>query len=64
VQHKYVFYTVELLVPSLIKQQIIVVTLDEKMAEVERLKQSLKSQLDAINGLSAILLGCAFNGEL
>jgi hypothetical protein len=30
------------------------------MAEVERLKQSLKSQLDAINGLSAILLGCAF----
>jgi hypothetical protein len=51
-------------VPSLIKQQIIVVTLDEKMAEVERLKQSLKSQLDAINGLSAILLGCAFNGEL
>jgi type I restriction enzyme S subunit len=55
---------VELLVPSFTKQQIIAVTLDEQMAEVERLQQSLKSQLDAINKLPATLLRRAFNGEL
>jgi restriction endonuclease S subunit len=50
--------------PPLSEQQDIAETLTAHLAEVERLQQSLKSQLDAINKLSAVLLRRAFNGEL
>jgi type I restriction enzyme S subunit len=51
-------------VPPLSEQERIAATLTEQMAEVERLKQSLKSQLNGINKLPATLLRRAFNGEL
>jgi type I restriction enzyme S subunit len=53
-----------LMVPSIDEQKRITITLTEQLAEVERLQQSLKFQLDAINKLPATLLRRAFNGDL
>jgi len=50
--------------PPLIKQQRIAIQLSEQMASTEKLRQSLESQLAAINALPAVLLRRAFSGEL
>lgn len=49
---------------SITEQKRIAAILTEQIAEVERLRQSLEEQLDAINKLPAALLRRAFNGEL
>jgi type I restriction enzyme S subunit len=55
---------IEIPVPTLPEQKRIAAIITEQLAEVERLKQSLESQLYAINKLPASLLCRAFNGEL
>ena len=45
-------------------QQRIAIELSEQMASTEKLRQSLESQLAAINALPAVLLRRAFSGEL
>lgn len=50
--------------PPLPEQRRIVAILSEQMAAVEKARQALEAQLDAINRLTAALLRQAFNGEI
>ena len=54
----------EIPLPPLPEQQRIVAILSEQMAAVERVRQALEGQLEAINKLPAALLRRAFNGEI
>lgn len=54
----------ELRIPSLSKQKEIAQHLSNQIKAVEPIKKTLKSQLDAIKALPAVLLHQAFNGEL
>ena len=56
--------SVELNLPPLPEQRRIAAQLSAQMASVERLRQTLAEQLDAINKLPASLLRRAFSGEL
>ena len=56
--------TLEIPLPSLPEQRRIVAILSEQMAAVEKARQALEAQLDAINRLPATLLRQAFNGEI
>jgi type I restriction enzyme, S subunit len=51
-------------VPELKVEKRVAAILSEQMAEVERLRKSVESQLDTINKLPAALLRRAFRGEL
>jgi type I restriction enzyme, S subunit len=53
-----------LMIPPLAEQQRVAAMLSRRMEGVERLRQSLEGQLDAINKLPAALLRNAFRGEL
>jgi len=50
--------------PSPSRQRHIAAALNDQMAAVERTRDALQQQLDAINALPAALLRQAFNGEL
>ncbi len=50
--------------PSNTEQRHIAAALDEQMAAVERAREALEEQLDAIDRLPATLLRRAFSGEL
>ncbi|MFO5491220.1 MAG: restriction endonuclease subunit S, partial [Cuspidothrix sp.] len=52
------------LVPPLAEQKQIAAELSSKMANVETLEKSLKSQLEAINQLPSAILHKACNGQL
>lgn len=50
--------------PSPSEQERIVTILNKQITEIEKIRQSLQVQLDAINKLPAAILRQAFNGEL
>jgi type I restriction enzyme S subunit len=58
------FKKIKLPIPSLFEQKDITVSITEKLANVENLENSLKSQLEAINQLPSAILRKAFNGQL
>lgn len=55
---------VYLSIPNIDIQQRIVFKLQEKMLEVEKLRNSIEKQLEAINALPQAILSKAFKGEL
>ena len=55
---------IELPVPTLSEQKIIVSMLAEKMAHVESIKKAIDEEMNLIGKLPATLLRQAFNGEL
>ncbi|MCX7732736.1 MAG: restriction endonuclease subunit S [candidate division WOR-3 bacterium] len=57
-------YEISIPLPPLSVQQRIVAELREKMAEVEKLRQTIEKQLETINALPQAILRKAFRGEL
>ena len=55
---------VEINLPEIEEQNRVVRLIEARMSAIQRIHQSLETQLESINMLSAALLRCAFNGEL
>ena len=55
---------IELMLPSFSEQRTISAKINKALEQVEKLQQSLQSQLTTINQLPAVILRQAFNGEL
>jgi len=58
------FEAIFISIPSLSIQQHIAAELEERMAQVEKLRTSIEKQLEAINALPQAILRKAFRGEL